>query len=109
MDWFEILERALGLLKCVERQRGIVLGLLYLVVEPGVFFLKVAGVRKDDATQIDSGWRGVDRAAEAFFDEARNPSAVVEVSVGEDDGVDFFRGNRSVTPVALAPLFRALE
>src|SRR4029077_12562688 len=70
---------------------------------------QMAGIRKDDAAQVDGRQSGVNRATEALFHETRNPSAVIEVSVCQNDCVDFFGGHRSITPVALAPFFRPLE
>ena len=46
---------------------------------------------------------------EALLDQSRYPAGVVEVGVGENDGVDFASGNRQVLPVAFAPLFLSLE
>ena len=89
MNRLEVLQRILRFLEGVERQGGIVLGLIHLVVEARVFFLQVAGVGKDDAAQIDRRRRGVNRAAESLFHQARNPAAVVEMRVRQDDGIDF--------------------
>ena len=105
----EVLEGVLGFVQCIQGKRGVVLRLLDLVVEARVFFLQVAGIRQDDAAQINRWRSGVDRAAKAFFDQAWDPSAVVEMGMGEDDGINFFRRDWSVVPIALAPFFGALE
>ena len=85
------------------------LGFLDLVVEACIFFLQVAGVGEDNASQIDGGRGGVNWAMKAFFDQAGNPAAVIEVSMGDDDGVNLFRRDRSVAPVPFAPFFGTLE
>src|ERR1700730_2562419 len=69
----------------------------------------MAGVGKDDSAQID-GWRsGVNRSAETLFHQARNPSAMVEVGMRQDDRVDFPGRHRRVPPIALSPFFRTLK
>src|SRR5579864_4943315 len=105
----EILQRLLRLLKRVQRQRRVVLGLFGFVVEARVFFLQVAGVGKNDAAQINCWRRGVNRPAEAFFHQPGNPSAVIKMGMRQDDRIDFFRRNRSVMPVPLPPIFLSLE
>src|ERR1700722_14179391 len=67
------------------------------------------GVGKNNPAQIDRWCGGVDRPAEAFLDQAGNPAAMIEMSVGEDDRVNPIGRDRHVMPVALAPLFRALK
>src|SRR5262245_48561651 len=67
------------------------------------------GVRQDDAAEVDGRLSGVDGPAEAFFHESGNPAAVIEMGMGEDDGVDGVGGNGCVLPVALAPFFWSLE
>src|ERR1035437_408563 len=92
-----------------KRKDRMVLRLVGFVIEAGIFFLQVAGVGKNDSAQINSRRRGVNRSAESFFYEARNPAAVVEVSVRQDDRINFLGRNRRAAPVALAPFFRALK
>ncbi len=72
----------------VERQCRSVLSGARLVVVGGVFFLQVARVGKQNAAQIDGRGRGVDRSVEALLHQARDPARVVEMSVGQDDGVN---------------------
>ena len=55
------------------------------------------------------GWRGVDRPAETFFHQARNPATVIEMRMGKNDGIDFARRDRSILPIALAPFLLSLE
>ena len=85
------------------------LGFPRLVVKAGVFFLQVAGVGKDDAAQINGGRSCVNRSAKSLLHQARNPSAVVEVGMRQDDRVDFPGRHRRVPPISLSPFFRTLE
>ena len=87
----------------------VVFRLLVPVVEPGIFFLQMPGVRKDDAAQINGGRRRINRAAKAFPDQARNPAAVIEVRVGQNHRINAGRRHRRRLPVAQPPLLRALE
>ena len=105
----EILQRILRLFKRVQRQGRGVLGLSGLVIEIRIFFLQVAGVGQDDSTEIDRGRRSVDGSAKALFDEARNPAAVIEVGVREEDRINLPARNRRFTPISLAPFLGALE
>ena len=109
LHWLEILQRILRFLERVQRQRRIVFRLLHLVVEARVFFLQMARIRKDDATQIDRRRRGENSPAESFLHQSRNPSAVIEVRMGQDDRVDRSGRNRRVVPVTLTPFFRPLK
>src|ERR1017187_8072875 len=63
----------------------------------------------NDSGQVNSRPRGVNRSAESFFYEAGKPAVVVEVSVRQDDRINFLGRNRRAAPVALAPFFRALK
>ena len=67
MRHLELLQTCLRFVERIERQGGIVLRFLVLVVELGVFFLQMAGVGQDDSAQIDRGLRGINRSGEAFF------------------------------------------
>ena len=82
--------------------------LLGLVVEARVFFLQVPGVGQHNAAQIDGRRRRIDRAAKAFFHQAWNPAAVVEMGVSEETA-SISAPDRRVLPVALAPLFGSLK
>src|SRR5438270_9143503 len=97
------------LFKSVQRQRRGVLRLLHLVVERGIFFLQVARIGKNDSAQIDRRRTGVNGAAKALFHQTRNPATMVQMSVGEDDCVNFLRRNWSVPPVALPPFLWTLK
>src|SRR5579859_6380279 len=69
----------------------------------------MARVRQDHRAQIDCRLRGVDRAFETFFGQPGDPAAVVEMSVGQHDGVNLAGRNRSVFPVAKSPFLCSLE
>ena len=99
----------LRLLHGVERQRRLVLRGLMFVVERGIFFLQVAGIRQQDGAQINRGGRGVNRAGESFLHQARNPAAVVKMSVGQDNRVNLPGRYGHVLPVAFPPLLGTLK
>ena len=84
----EILQARLCLRQRVQRHRRMVFRLLVAVVEIGVFFLQMPGVGQNDAAQINRGWRGINRAAEAFPYQPWNPAAVIEMRVGQNHRVD---------------------
>ncbi len=108
-DRLEELHAVLGVEQRVERQSRAVLGGLRLVVVGRVFFLQMSGVGEHHGTQLNRSLGGVDRAVESFFDQARNPAAVVEVRVGKNDGIDFAGGHRRVLPVFFAPFLLSLK
>jgi hypothetical protein len=85
------------------------LGRSFLVMEARFFFLQVAGVGQHHRAQVDGGLGGVNGAVKAFFHQPRNPAAVVEMSVGEDDGVNGMRRHRCILPIARAPFLGPLE
>ncbi len=59
--------------------------------------------------KLDGGRGGVDRPVKALLHQPRDPAGVVEMRVGQDDGIDGVRGYRQVLPVALAPFLLALK
>jgi hypothetical protein len=54
----------------------------------GVLLLDLRRVHQHDARDLGGGRRDEDRAVEPVADEDRQPAAVIEVAVREDDGVD---------------------
>ena len=59
-----------------------------------VLGLEVGAVAQHRVAQVARGGRGVDRPAVAGLHERGDAAAVVDVGVGEDDGVDLLRGER---------------
>src|SRR5581483_7659922 len=96
-------------LEGVQRQCGIVLRLVMLVIERRVFFLQMAGIRKQNSAQVYGGRSRVDPSPKTLLNQARNPSAVVEVRMSEDHRVNISGRNRRWLPVSFSPLFRPLE
>ena len=84
-------------------------GSLCLVVVRRVFFLQVAGIGQHHGTQLDGRLRGIDRPVKPLLHQPRNPAAVIEMRVRENDSIDFARRDWSVLPVAVTPLFRTLK
>ncbi len=109
VDGLEVPQAVLRLFHGVERQRGRVLGRARLVVVSRIFFLQVSGVGQQNAAEIDGGRRRIDRSLESLLDQARDPTGVIEMSVGEDERIDLVGGHRQVLPVALAPFLLSLE
>ena len=75
----------------------------------GLFLLQVTGVGQQDGAQFRRGRRAVDRAGEALSCQQRQVAAVVQMGVGEDDGVDVGRWHWQGRPVAQAQRLVALE
>ncbi len=75
----------------------------------GILFLNVAGVEQDDLCDFGGGRGAEDWAVEAFFDELWEEAAVVEVRVGEEDGVDAFGADGEGVPVAVLELSFLVE
>src|SRR5208337_3234424 len=109
VDWPEKRQALLRLFHGVERQRRLVLGGFRLVVERCIFFLEVSGIGEQNAAQINGCRRRVDRAVKALLHQPRDPATVIDVRMGQDDGVDRGRWHRKVLPIALAPFLLALE
>src|SRR5262249_19358673 len=82
---------------------------LVAVVEGRIFFLEVAGVRKEYSAKVDGRRRRIDRAVEALLYQTRYPTGVIEVGMRQDDGIDLSCLNRQVLPVALAPFLLPLK
>jgi len=69
----------------------------------------VPGIGQQDAAQIDGGRRGIDWPVKALLDQSRNPAAVIDVGVGQDDGIDLTGREGQVFPITLAPFLLPLE
>ena len=98
-----------GVLFGVERQRRLMLAIAALVGELRVFFLQVRGVGQHQPAQIGGAAGAMHRALESLRDQPRQPAAVIDVRVREDDGVDRLGRDRQRRPVAQAQLLQALE
>jgi hypothetical protein len=57
----------------------------------GFLLLKVSAVGKEQFGELGGAWCRVDGAAEAVPDQCRNVSAVVQVRVSEDNGINVCR------------------
>ena len=62
-----------------------------------------------DLAQVLCALRAEHAAAESLRHQPRQITAVIEVRVGQDNGVDARRLDRQVLPVALAQLLQPLE
>ena len=85
----------------VERQGRVVLGVALAVGIGGVFRLALGRVVEQQVEQVDRGGRGMDPARESLPDQPRQPARVVDVGVGEHDGVDRCRRHAERLPVSL--------
>ena len=72
------------------------------VVVRRLLLLEVARVRQEDPREVPGASRRGDRPAEAVLDEPRQVSDVVDVSMGEGDGVDPRGIDRQLVPVPQA-------
>lgn len=75
----------------------------------GLLLLEVPAVRQEERAQVRGAGRGVHRTAESALHEGGDVARVVEVGVGEHDGVDRLGRDRQGRAVALAQLLVALE
>ena len=80
-----------------------------LVGEACLFLLDVGGVGQEDRAQLARLAGCEDRAAIAATDQSGEPAGVVDVGVGDDDGVDGGRIDRERLPVRQSVAFGALE
>src|SRR6185312_6614192 len=99
----EILQAILRLLLRIKWKRWIVLRSLVAIVELGVFLLKVSGVRQNDAAEINRCRGRIDSSAKSLLHQARNPAAVIEVRMRQNQILNVIGRQRKVLPVALAP------
>jgi len=97
-------ERGFGVAYCVERFDGSSGSLLNdpaaaggaAVEEVGVFFLDEGGIEEHGAAKVARGGGGEDGTLETAGGEVREVAGVVDVGVGEDNGVDFGGGEGEV-------------
>src|SRR5579884_217656 len=105
----KILQTLLRFLGRVQGQSRRVLRCFLFVMEFRVFFLQVTGIGQKDAAQFDRCLGGVDLTAKPAFHQARNPSGMIEMSMGKNNGVDGACRNGQVLPIVLTPLFLPLK
>ncbi|MNG00007.1 hypothetical protein D3C84_829280 [compost metagenome] len=75
----------------------------------GFLLLELATVQQQDTSQLASGRRRINGPPISFPYQHRQVSAVVEVSVGQNDGVQVFDRHRKRFPVAQAQLLVTLK
>ena len=73
------------------------------------FFLQMARVRQKNAAQIARGRRAVDAACITIFHQHGQIAAVIDVRMGEHDGINALGRDRRFLPVFQPQLFQALE
>ena len=66
-------------------------------------------IRQHHRTEIDGRLSRIDRPAKTFLHQSRNPAAVIEMGVRENNRIDLTRRNRRVLPVPFAPFFLSLK
>ena len=105
----ELLEAVQCIQPCIQGQGGAVAAELVAVEEGGVFFLQVSAVRQQDGAQVARARRAVDGVGVAVARHQGQVAAVVQMGVGEDDGVDLVWADGQALPIALAQQLIALE
>ena len=75
----------------------------------GELLVQVSGVEEHEGRQLDGPGRRVDRPAKPALDEERQQAAVVEVGVGQHDGVELRGVEPERDPVADGLVGAALE
>jgi hypothetical protein len=98
-----------SVLRRVQRQGGLVLGEASLVGEAGLFLLEMGRIGQEDLAEPAGVGGRDDPAGEAVAHQSGQPAAVVDVGVGDDDGVDRGGIDRERLPVGQAIALRALE
>ena len=108
-DGLEVGQAFEGFLSGVKRQGGFVFGKAMAVGEFGVFFLQVAGIRQQNRAQLGSRTGAIDGAAEAVFDQEWQVAGMIEVSMGQNDGVDAVRFDGKWRPILEPQRLESLE
>lgn len=72
------------------------------LLELGVLFLEARRIEEDDLSDIAGGFSAVNTAAEAVFDQFGDEAGVVDVGMGDQDGINAVRWNRERLPVTFA-------
>ena len=108
-DRLEVLHDLADVPLLVEGKRRAVLGRPLLVQERRVFLLQPRRVQQHHAGELGRRRGGVHRAPEAGLVEAREPAAVVDVRVGQDDVAQRPGVELRALPVQLAQRLQPLE
>ena len=95
---FETLESVDSIIVSVQWLGWLVFRIAMLVGTPGIFLLEVSTVRKENIAQFLGGWRGIDRSSEPILDDDRNETTVINMSMGENRGMDLGRVNGKGPP-----------
>ena len=106
LDQWQTVERILA---GVQGQGGGVFGKAMAVGECGIFFLNVPAVGQQDAAQVLCARRGVHMPCKPLLGQQRKEATVVQVRMGQHDGVDLVGRDGKRIPVAQPQLFEALE
>jgi hypothetical protein len=75
--------------------------LMTLFLQGGVLFLKLGGVEEHDREEVGAGRCRHDLVPESLADEFREKAGMVEMNMGEKDGIERSRGDRKGGPVPL--------
>ena len=98
-----------GVFVCVERQSRLMLGETVPVRVSGVLLLQVARVGQQDPAEFRGRFGAEDRAPEAMLHEEGQIARMVEMGVGQNDGIDLAWINREACPVAKPERLETLE
>ena len=102
--------RLLDLLGVVEGLNRRLAGPFSFPVGPGdVISLHFGGIAQDQRSHLDGRRRGVHRPFEPALGQHRQPAAMIQVSMGQDHGVQFPRLQTERHPVEFLRLAPALE
>ena len=86
-----------------------VLGVTVPIGEVGVLLEQMTAVGKQDGAEIAGRLGADDRSPESVFGQQRKIPGVVEMGMGQDDGLDLFWVDRKRRPVAQTQLLEALK
>ncbi len=109
IDGFDELERLPCIGFGIERRRRLVLGEAMSIGIGSFLLLQMPAVGQHDAAQFARGLGAEDLAAKALFDQQGQVAGVVQVRMGQDEGIHRGRHNRQRVPVAQPQLLVALE
>lgn len=108
-DRLQVSQRPMGVDFGVKRQRRRVFRESVAVGLTRILLLNPAGIRQDHAAEVRRARGAEGPAPEALRDQARQVADVVQVCVGEHDGMDRGGLDRKVVPVPEPQLLQPLE